>query len=348
MVEKVNGIPVNFPGWPLPASCCVYPNLGHVVAATRKDPALHVTTVAGCFPTSQSWLEVKLKEIELAVRGGADEIDIVLALNTFLAGDYVAAGAEIKASRECIDRVAAELGRPVVLKVILETGLLVTPELIADASFLAMENGADFIKTEEVISLPEQSFIRCSQPIPKQYRQLLKDGHTIINDEEVIADNPLKKLLYLRGICATSDERMKALSDLLESTSKRVVVFYNFNAELFAMKKIVGERRVSVVNGTMKDMTNFMNHEYSVLFVQYQSGAMGLNLQIANIIIYNSLPLSSELYEQSKKRIHRVSQTRPCFYYILKCAGSVEDNIERTLNLRRDYTNALFESEFKC
>ena len=208
--------------------------------------------------------------------------------------------------------------------------------------------GADFIKTEEVISLPEQSFIRCSQPIPKQYRQLLKDGHTIINDEEVIADNPLKKLLYLRGICATSDERMKALSDLLESTSKRVVVFYNFNAELFAMKKIVGERRVSVVNGTMKDMTNFMNHEYSVLFVQYQSGAMGLNLQIANIIIYNSLPLSSELYEQSKKRIHRVSQTRPCFYYILKCAGSVEDNIERTLNLRRDYTNALFESEFKC
>ena len=126
------------------------------------------------------------------------------------------------------------------------------------------------------------------------------------------------------------------------------MVFYNFNAELFVMKKVAGERRISVVNGTMKDMTNFTNHEHSVLFVQYQSGAMGLNLQIADIIIYNSLPLSSELYEQSKKRIHRVGQTKPCFYYILKCAGSVEDNIERTLNLRRDYTNALFESEFKC
>ena len=208
--------------------------------------------------------------------------------------------------------------------------------------------GADFIKTDEVIALPAQTFIHNEQPIPKQYKQLLKDGHTVINDEEVVADNPLKKLLYLRGICATSDERMKALSDLLESTSKRVVVFYNFNAELFAMKKVVGERRVSIVNGTMKDMTNFMNHEYSVLFVQYQSGAMGLNLQIADIIIYNSLPLSSELYEQSKKRIHRVGQTKPCFYYILKCKGSVEDNIEKTLNMRKDYTNALFESEFKC
>lgn len=165
MVEKVNGIPENFPGWPLPASVCVYPNLGHVVAATRKDPALHVTTVAGCFPTSQSWLEVKLREIELAVRGGADEIDIVLALNTFLAGDYVAAGAEIKASRELIDRLAAELGRPVVLKVILETGLLVTPELIADASFLAMENGAHFIKTStgkvKVNATPQAAWVMC-------------------------------------------------------------------------------------------------------------------------------------------------------------------------------------------
>ena len=165
MVEKVNGIPAHFPGWPLPASCCVYPNLGHVVAETRKDPALHVTTVAGCFPTSQSWLEVKLREIELAVRGGADEIDIVLALNSFLAGDLESAGAEIKASRACIDKVAAELGRPVVLKVILETGHLVTPELIADASFLAMENGADFIKTStgkvKVNATPLAAWVMC-------------------------------------------------------------------------------------------------------------------------------------------------------------------------------------------
>ena len=164
MVEKVNAIPTAFPGFPLPASCCVYPNFASVVASTRRVP-VKVTTVAGCFPTSQSFLEVKLHEIELAVRGGADEIDIVLALNSFLAGDYKTAGEEIKASRECIDRVAKELGRPVVLKVILETGLLVTPENIADASFLAMENGADFIKTStgkvKVNATPLAAYVMC-------------------------------------------------------------------------------------------------------------------------------------------------------------------------------------------
>lgn len=217
-----------------------------------------------------------------------------------------------------------------------------TDELIG----ILKDHGADFIKTEEVINLPEQRFIPVVHSVTKEYKQLLKTGVTEWNGDELIADNPLKRLLYLRGICATSSERMKALSDLLESTSKRVVVFYNFNAELFAMKKIVGERRVSVVNGSVKDTTNFMNHEYSVLFVQYQSGAMGLNLQIADIIIYNSLPLSSELYEQSKKRIHRVGQTRPCTYYILKCRNSVEEKIEKTLDMRKDYTDKLFTRDY--
>ncbi len=172
LVQKVNSFAKDYPDWPLPASICVYPNFAHVVASERATKDVHVTTVAGCFPTSQSFLEVKLHEIELAVKGGADEIDIVLALNSFLSGDYQTAGAEIKASRECIDRVARELGRPVCLKVILETGLLVTPELIADASFLAMENGADFIKTStgkvKVNATPQAAYVMC-ECIKKYY-----------------------------------------------------------------------------------------------------------------------------------------------------------------------------------
>ena len=174
LVDKVNSFAVDYPNYPLPASVCVYPNFASVVRETRKDPRVHVTTVAGCFPTSQSFLEVKLHEIEMAVRDGADEIDIVLALNSFLEGDYEAAGKEILASRTCIDKVAAELGRPVVLKVIQETGLLVTPERIADASFLAMENGADFIKTStgkvEVNATPMAAYVMC-QCIKKFYEQ---------------------------------------------------------------------------------------------------------------------------------------------------------------------------------
>lgn len=174
LVEKVNSFAFDYPAYPLPASVCVYPNFASVVRKTRRNPKLHVTTVAGCFPSSQSFLEVKLREIELAVREGADEIDIVLALNSFLEEDYETAGREILASRECIDQVAAELGRPVVLKVILETGLLVTPERIANASFLAMENGADFIKTStgkvEVNATPMAAFVMC-QCIRKFYEQ---------------------------------------------------------------------------------------------------------------------------------------------------------------------------------
>ena len=174
LVEKVNKFATDYPDYPLPASICVYPNFAEIVRKNRRNPAVHVTTVAGCFPTSQSFLEVKLQEIEMAVRKGADEIDIVLALNSFLAGDYETAGAEIRASKECIDRVAAELGRPVVLKVILETGLLVTHERIADASFLAMENGADFIKTStgkvEVNATPMAAYVMC-QCIGKFYEQ---------------------------------------------------------------------------------------------------------------------------------------------------------------------------------
>ena len=165
LVGKVNSFAKDYPAWPLPASVCVYPNFAPLVASRRADASLHVTAVAGCFPASQSFLEVKLHEIELAVRGGADEIDIVLALNSFLDGNYAAAGEEIRQSRERIDAVAKEQGRTVVLKVILETGILMTAEKIADASFLTMENGADFIKTStgkiEVNATPRAAWIMC-------------------------------------------------------------------------------------------------------------------------------------------------------------------------------------------
>ena len=172
MVEKVNALRTAFPDFPYPASCCVYPNFASVVAATRASKEIHVTCVAACFPTSQSFLEVKLKEVEMAVRDGADEIDIVLALNSFLVGDYDKAGAEIKAVSDLIKKLSAELGRPVILKVILETGLLPSTQAIADASFLAMENGADFIKTStgkvKVNATPLAAYVMC-QCIKKYY-----------------------------------------------------------------------------------------------------------------------------------------------------------------------------------
>lgn len=165
LVDKVNSLKRDYPQYPLPASICVFPNFAATVAARRADPRVHVTAVSSCFPTAQSFLEVKVRECELAVEGGADEIDIVLALNSFLVGDYGTASREIREMKAAIDRKAAEAGRSVVLKVILETGLLVTPELIAEASFLAMEAGADFIKTStgkvSVNATPMAAYVMC-------------------------------------------------------------------------------------------------------------------------------------------------------------------------------------------
>ena len=174
LVEKVNAFHESFPGYSLPASICVYPNFAGVVKAAKKCDDVHVTVVSACFPSSQSFLEVKLKECEMAVCNGADEVDIVLSLSAFLSGDYEAAGNEIKAVRQTIDAAAAAQGRTVTLKVILETGLLISHELIAQASFLAMESGADFIKTStgkvSVNATPAAAYVMC-QCIAKYYEK---------------------------------------------------------------------------------------------------------------------------------------------------------------------------------
>lgn len=164
LVEKVNAFHKSYPDWPLPASVCVFSNFAATVKEVRKED-FNITVVSACFPSSQSFLEVKLKEVEMAVEQGADEVDIVLALNAFLAGNYEVAAEEIRQVRGVIDEVAGKQGRSVHLKVILETGLLKTPENIANASFLAMEAGADFIKTStgkvDVNATPLAAYVMC-------------------------------------------------------------------------------------------------------------------------------------------------------------------------------------------
>ena len=171
LVNKVNSFNQSYPEWPLPASICVYSNFAATVKEARTCD-FNITVVSACFPSSQSFLEVKLRECELAVEQGADEVDIVLALNAFLAGNYEAAAEEIRQVRKAIDEVAERQGRKVHLKVILETGLLRTPEKIAEASFLAMEAGADFIKTStgkvDVNATPAAAYVMC-ECIAKYY-----------------------------------------------------------------------------------------------------------------------------------------------------------------------------------
>ena len=208
------------------------------------------------------------------------------------------------------------------------------------------EYGCSFLKTEEVLTLPEQIFTPVKIKKNSLYGKFMKDCIVTVDGVELVGDTTLTKLLYARMLCgAYSADKLEAFKELAESTSDRLIVFYNFNAELEALKCVCNalERPYSVVNGESKDLYAYENEIASITLIQYQAGAMGLNLQKANKIIYFTPPLSSELYEQSKKRTHRLGQNNTCFYYYLTCKGSIEEKIYSTLAMRRDYTNALFE-----
>lgn len=208
------------------------------------------------------------------------------------------------------------------------------------------EYGCNFLKTSEIFDLPPQTFNEIRISATAEYKKFRKNKIVEIDGQTLIGDTSLTELLYCRQLCgAYNPEKLAAFADLLQSTNDRFIVFYNFNNELDALKSICKSlnRPTSEVNGHVKDLTAFEQCDNAVLFGQYQSAAMGLNLQQANKIIYFTPPLSSELYEQSKKRTHRIGQEKPCFYYQLICKNSVEIDIYKTLSERRDYTDTLFK-----
>lgn len=137
LVEKVNDLDENFPELSKPKGICVYPSLVET-AKNNLTEDVKIVTVIG-FPSSQTFLEVKLAETALALSYGADEIDMVLPVGKFLQGNYDEVYDEISEIKDCC--------RGAKLKVILETGALNSIENIYKAAILAMEAGADFIKT---------------------------------------------------------------------------------------------------------------------------------------------------------------------------------------------------------
>lgn len=210
--------------------------------------------------------------------------------------------------------------------------------------------GAVFMKSDEVLNLPEQIEQKIMVNLTKDYRHFNRTGYLMMKDgTELVGDNQLTKIMYKRQLCGQYHaEKLEAFRDLVESTEDRLIVFYNFTAEYEAMKAIVQEmnKPVSVVRGGEDNRAAYDEYENSVTFVQYQAGAMGGNFQKANKIIYFTLPLgkgSCDLWEQSKKRIHRIGQEKTCFYYYLLVKNSIEtDNLE-SLRLGKDLTDELFK-----
>lgn len=162
--EKVNEFEDKYPDLPHVATICVYPCFASIVSKSLEVEGVQVACVSGSFPSSQTWLEVKIAETALALKDGADEIDMVLSVGKFLSGDYETVCDEIS-------ELKALCGEHK-LKVILETGCLKTAENIKKASLLSMYAGADYIKTstgkESPAATPEAAYVMC-QAIKEYY-----------------------------------------------------------------------------------------------------------------------------------------------------------------------------------
>lgn len=156
--EKAAAFYHKFPHIPNVASICVYPSFVETVGLAVDGTPMRITSVAGGFPASQTFMEVKALEIAMAVENGADEIDIVLNVGKMLEGRWDEAASEVAMLRE-------ECSEEVVLKVIIESGALKKPELIRAASLISMMAGTDFVKTStgkiDVAATPEAALVMC-------------------------------------------------------------------------------------------------------------------------------------------------------------------------------------------
>ncbi len=157
LTGKVNSFSGRFSNIPNVAAICVYPNFVSVVKEKLTAKNVRIASVAGAFPTSQSFRSLKVAECKMAVEAGADEIDIVIPVGAFLGNDFEQVAGEIREIKEAIGSRQ--------LKVIIESGLLGDYENIFKASMIAMDAGADFIKTSTgktpVSATPEAAYIMC-------------------------------------------------------------------------------------------------------------------------------------------------------------------------------------------
>ena len=155
--EKVNQFEDQYPDLQNVAAICVYPNFAQVVRDTLEIEGVKIACVSAGFPSSQTFIEVKIAETAMAIMDGADEIDIVISVGKFLSEDYESVCEEIQEIKDtCKDKH---------LKVILETGALGSASNIKKASILSMYSGADFIKTstgkQQPAATPEAAYVMC-------------------------------------------------------------------------------------------------------------------------------------------------------------------------------------------
>lgn len=158
LTGNVNSFSGRFSNIPNVAAICVFSNFVSVVKEKLTAKNVKIAAVAGAFPTSQTFRSIKVAECKMAIEAGADEIDIVIPVGAFLGNDFAMVADEIREIKEAVGEKQ--------LKVIIESGLLGSFENVFKASMIAMDAGADFIKTStgktSVSATPETAFVMCA------------------------------------------------------------------------------------------------------------------------------------------------------------------------------------------
>ena len=183
---------------------------------------------------------------------------------------------------------------------------------------------------------------------PKMYDKFIKSRVY----KDVVADSMGKLFATLRTICSGNVEnyeidgqKIQWISDLLDCTNDRVVIFYNFNVERDRLIQLLNNKKIpySEYSGRVKDFTNFKKNEKSVALCQYKSASTGINdLVISNTCVMYSLPTEYIDFVQSRKRIDRIGQNKkPLFYYLI-CKNTVEVKIHETLSKGIDFDDKMF------
>jgi len=235
LAEKVNNFPSRYGGIPDVAAICVYPPLVKTVATYLKIKSVGLASVGACFPSSQTFINVKVQECKEIALCGATDVDVVISIGTWLSGDYQTVSDEIKALNEAIGYSH--------LKVILETGALKTVDHIWNASIVAMDAGTEFIKTStgkiEPAATPEAVYIMCRAI--KAYHEKtgrkvgIKPAGGMVNSEDallylaivkmVLGDEWLNKKLFRLGASRLANNIVSDIIKLESGKNENISYF---------------------------------------------------------------------------------------------------------------------------
>lgn len=215
---------------------------------------------------------------------------------------------------------------------------------------------------EECLDLPEKLpdvIYDIEQKEKSKYKQMSNDS--VIKEFELIADNPLSKMLRLRQICSgfitlddrsiveLKNEKIKVLGEFLDDFDRKLVIFADFKYSIKQITKLLVKKKIKhvVLDGDQKDKSvwrKFQSDEsIRVIVCQYQSANAGIDLYRADTMIFYEPTRSSTILSQAKDRIHRIGQTQKCTYVHFLTKGSIERAIYKALQGYQDFNEKLFE-----